>query len=1182
MVDSDNLDPTPWRYTAFPNLYHTVDYMRRTGLLECSFELPASVVVTRETVLLSWGILLRGYTRSDNVVFGLNDGGLVRVDFENDRIEHHDGRENAKGGSQKLTEIRFAADKVRLSCYRVKRWFTDAVKKPRRPTQLSLQVDIEGTKASVTASEEVIPRNHLWSIVGQFCHIVASAPTAPNQRVPPFPLEPIQVRYAESCSPSPDGCASLSVLNPGPVQLPGPSLLHELLRREHCAPEGGNAIEFLNADGTTTELSYGRLHSLSDRLARTIAGALELSSGRKTVPVLLQQSPELYVALLAILKAGAAFVPLHLDAPEERIRFVVGDVEAGAIITNADLGGVFDAPKMPEVIIVDDSTLQSSDGENAPVVSLLLISPTDAAYIMYTSGSTGKPKGVTISHLAASQSFLAHDRHIPSFQRFLQFAAPTFDVSVFDTFFPLFRGCTLVGCDRARLLADLPAAINRLSVDAAELTPTVAGGLLINRAAVPGLNALLTIGEMLTRPVISSFGGGLLHGMYGPTEAAIHCTIAVDFVADAKVSDIGVPLDTVSAFVLAAERDDVEILPVGWMGELAVGGWQLADGYLNRPDLTKAAFVDSPEWGRLYRTGDRARILPSGRIECLGRISEGQVKLRGQRVELGEVEEAVLKSPGVHMAVASVVDGSLVVYVSAPPENADKQEIRQVCRQWLPGFMIPSDLVIYEHLPRLPSGKVDRKLLDKEFSERGPGDPKDEGSDALSGPERVVARTVEELLGRRPRREDSLVSLGLDSMQAIRLASRLRVSGLQVEVVDIVKLDTIAGIVSKTAPLSGMNSAAHRERYNAVREAGLSGIPIPLRDDVEDIIPCTLLQESMIAETARNASAYCNWILLELPFGTPSVVIEAAFRAVVERHEILRTGFVGIDGGFAQVIWKTAREGQFGLVDSIQSNWEVSLSGMMEPPFSGTLLIARNGDKRLGIRVHHALYDGWSWDHIMSDFQRLLTGQEPAPGHISQYRNVVDWELSRSKESIQSARQFWKSKLEGAGETRLPSFHSHTSVQLGVSVQGLNSTVSHSKLEESARSIGVSAQAFVQAAWSCILSSYVGNEDVVFGTVTSGRTIPVDGIEAIIGPTILTLPVRVNATLSTDIRTILREVQKFNMDVMEHPELGLREVRKVCGSDGWFDSLIAWQQNAVEKEGCGLKTIESRDKLEVS
>lgn len=326
--------------------------------------------------------------------------------------------------------------------------------------------------------------------------------------------------------------AGLSILNQHPLRLPGPCLLHQLVKPASQLI----ALDHLG-NNDRSSLTYEQLHRSADALAARISRARESSKEKTTkqlvVPVLIQQSPLLYISLLAVLKAGGAFCPLNIDAPPERVKFILKDVSATVLLVSKELRSGIPREVSPAIIVVDDEEQKiESPGDDGPAQEAAPLHhrqpvPDDLAYVMYTSGSTGTPKGVGISHDAATQALLAHDRHIPSFSRFLQFAAPTFDVSVFEIFFPLLRGATLVSVRRIEMLNDLPAVLRTMDVDACELTPTVAGSLLRKRENAPNLKLLLTIGEMLNAPVVEEFGGNekmtsMLWAMYGPTEATIH------------------------------------------------------------------------------------------------------------------------------------------------------------------------------------------------------------------------------------------------------------------------------------------------------------------------------------------------------------------------------------------------------------------------------------------------------------------------------------------------------------------------------------------------------------------------------------------------------------------------------------------------------------------------------------
>lgn len=644
--------------------------------------------------------------------------------------------------------------------------------------------------------------------------------------------------------------------------------------------------------------------------------------------------------------------------------------------------------------------------------------------------------------------------------------------------------------------------------------------------------------------------------------------------ADSSASNIGVPLDTVSCFVIHTDYnpDDPEsfrLLEAGEIGELAVGGHQNAVGYLNRPEQTASAFINTP-FGPMYRTGDLGRIQEDGTLECLGRMGDGQVKLRGQRMELGEVEHAVLRTAGCHGAVAAVINNILVVFCAVDTlsdGSSFSEAVAQKCSEWLPSFMVPGDIVVLDQFPRLPSGKVDRKLMKANYETATAVNGKIEPEDGQHPSSSMVVKCILETLRIEVGPRTVLASAGLDSLGAIRLASRLRNEGLPVSALEVLKARTISDLCLNLPepypqePILNGHSESTLESIESLVNS--SSLLRGLRDDVVSVLPCTPLQSSMLFETTRNPGAYCNVIELAFSPGYGAGNIRDTFNRIADSAETLRTGFVHHEGEFRQVVFRSLRTDQISVVREFEEAFHLSEDSFLRPL---RLQILDGEEPTALLQIHHSVYDGWSMDMILADWATLLRGGavEPRPP----FSSVVSFYKTIHEQTLEESRRFWAEHLLGWEKTPLPKLSGRVEkADRPASLRSWDLKANRQAITDFSRSHACSPQVPFQAALLWLWSSILGAEDVVMGSVTSGRTIPVAGIERIIGPCISSMPLRANLSSVATIADLINLVQSNNRAIIEHAVLPLADIRKLTtlsGSQSIYDLLFVYQESLVD------------------
>ncbi len=907
--------------------------------------------------------------------------------------------------------------------------------------------------------------------------------------------------------------------------------VHALIAEQAARTPAAPAVEFEGGAWTYAELER-RANHLAHLLRRRGVGP------EARVAVCMERSPALVLALLAVMKAGGAWVPIEPTYPAERRRWLLADAAPALVLAHGPTAGlVADAG----VVVLDldaDWALAAAEPPEPPAVR---VADASAAYVIYTSGSTGRPKGAINTHggLRNRLLWMQETFRLDATDAVLQKTPFSFDVSVWEFFWPLMTGARLVVArpDGHRDAAYLARLIQERAVTTVHFVPSLLRAFLEEplAGACTSLRRVLCSGEALTAEVRDRcFArlGAELHNLYGPTEASIdvtHWACARD--DRAPVVPIGRPIANTRIFILDEEGQPT---PIGVPGELYIEGG-LARGYLGRPGLTAERFVPHPfsatPGARLYRTGDRARWRSDGALEFLGRL-DFQVKVRGFRIEPGEVEDALARQVGVREAVVLPRAGAggtrLVAYVVPANEQVRADALRAALAAELPDYLVPSAFVLLDALPRLTSGKVDRAALPEPEAPSAAAP----GYAAPSTPvEEALAAIWADVLGlERVGVDDSFFALGGDSILSIQVAARARAAGLDVAVADLFEHQTVRALaraLDRPAPPAGPRPSCpfvHRAgEAHSPEDWGVRAV------DAEDAWPLATLQEGMLfhAELAPVSGVYHDVFSFDVQAPFDVTRFRAAVGAVLRAHPVLRSAFALT--GYARPLQIVYRDCPLPLaVADVSALPEAAQQAAIaawaraeqargfdwrRPPLWRLQVHRRAPDRfRLSLSFHHAILDGWSVATLLTELLRayraVLAGQAAtvAPP-ASSYRDFVVTEQAAL--ASEAARTFWTDALAGVGRALLPRWprRYRTVAGLGRLDVPLGADLS-AALQRAARAAGVPLKSVLLAAHARVLATLTGQPEAVTGVVSSGRLEEPDG-ERVLGLFLNVLPLRV-------------------------------------------------------------------------
>ena len=912
-------------------------------------------------------------------------------------------------------------------------------------------------------------------------------------------------------------------------------------------------------------MTYHEVEEAANRLAHLLAGYGVGPGG--CVGLLFPRCAEAVVAIVAVLKTGAAYLPIDPGLPDARIGFLLADAAPIAAITTAGLAGRLDGCDVL-VIDVNDPAVDSYPGTSLPAPA-----PEDIAYLIYTSGTTGVPKGVAVTHHNVTQLFDSLGAGLPPAQVWSQCHSLAFDFSVWEIFGALLGGGRLVVVPEA--VAGSPEDFHALlvaeHVSVLTQTPSAVGGLSPEGL---GSAALLIGGEPCPVEVVDRWAPGrvMLNG-YGPTETTVYAAMSAPLAPGSGVVPIGAPVSGAALFVLDG---GLRAVPAGVVGELYVAGAGVGCGYWRRAGLTGSRFVACPFAGpgvRMYRTGDLVCWRADGQLDYVGRVDE-QVKIRGYRIECGEVQAALAGLVGVGQAVVVARedrrgDRRLVGYVTG---TADPGGLRAALGERLPAYMVPAAVVVLDALPLTVNGKLDTRALPAPEYTDG------EGYRAPASPvEEILAGIYAQVLGvEQVGVDDSFFELGGDSLSAMRLVAAVN-TGLDahLSVRAVFEAPTVAGL----APRIG---------------AGGGGRLTPLvAGQRPAVVPLSFAQSRLwfLDQLSGPSPVYNMAVALRLGGRLDVEALGAALADVVGRHESLRTRFVA-PGGIPQQLVVAVERADFGwqvvdatgwpearLGEAIDATVRYPFDLATEIPLRARLFGVGEDEHVLVAVAHHIAADGWSITPLTRDlgvaYASRCAGQAPGWAELPvQYVDYTLWqraqlgELADSHSPVAAQLGFWQQALAGMPERlQLPTDRPYPAVAdyRGATVAVDWPVELQQRVAGVAREHHATSFMVIQAALAVLLAKISASGEVAVGFPIAGRRDP--ALDELVGFFVNTLVLRTTVAPDCTVNDLLAQVRDRSLDAYLHQDVPFEVIvdrlnpTRTLAHHPLIQVMLAWQNN---------------------